>query len=62
MVIPWAGYSLSEFIKQCEPLSSAQVRAVSLRSDDPNREPWTSEPQSDWPYSEGCGWMRPCIR
>jgi sulfoxide reductase catalytic subunit YedY len=24
MVIPWVGYSLSEFIKQCEPLSSAK--------------------------------------
>ena len=24
MVIPWVGYSLSEFIKQCEPLSNAK--------------------------------------
>ena len=24
MVIPWIGYSLSEFIKQCEPLSTAK--------------------------------------
>src|SRR5215469_2953078 len=24
MVIPWVGYSLSEFIKQCEPLSTAK--------------------------------------
>jgi len=23
-VIPWVGYSLSEFIKQCEPLSTAK--------------------------------------
>ena len=24
MVIPWVGYSLSEFIKECEPLSTAK--------------------------------------
>src|SRR4030081_2240520 len=38
MVIPWAGYSLSEFIKQCEPLGSAKyVQFVSLA--DPKQEP-----------------------
>ena len=30
MVIPWDGYSLSEFINLCEPLPSAKYRAVSL--------------------------------
>ena len=31
MVVPWVGYSLSEFIKQCEPLPSAKyVQFLSL--------------------------------
>lgn len=52
MVIPWVGYSLSEFIKQCEPLSSAKyVQFLSL--DDPRQEPGIREVALDWPYSEG---------
>ncbi|MBW4043528.1 protein-methionine-sulfoxide reductase catalytic subunit MsrP [Acidipila rosea] len=52
MVIPWAGYSLSEFINQCEPLSSAKyVQFLSL--DDPKQEPWINEVSLTWPYSEG---------
>jgi sulfoxide reductase catalytic subunit YedY len=52
MVIPWVGYSLSEFIKQCEPLSSAKyVQFLSL--DDPKQEPEIRSVQLDWPYSEG---------
>lgn len=52
MVIPWVGYSLSEFIKQCEPLSTARyVQFLSL--DDPKEEPWMSSVNLDWPYSEG---------
>jgi methionine sulfoxide reductase catalytic subunit len=52
MVIPWAGYSLSEFIKQCEPLSSAKyVQFISV--DRPSQEPGISEVNLDWPYSEG---------
>jgi sulfoxide reductase catalytic subunit YedY len=52
MVIPWAGYSLSEFIKQCDPLSSARyVQFLSL--DDPKEEPEINSVQLDWPYSEG---------
>ncbi|MFP5205596.1 MAG: protein-methionine-sulfoxide reductase catalytic subunit MsrP [Acidobacteriota bacterium] len=53
MVIPWVGYSLSEFIKQCQPLSSANyVQFLSYY----NRgvEPWaTRETDIRWPYSEG---------
>jgi sulfoxide reductase catalytic subunit YedY len=52
MVIPWVGYSLSEFIKQCEPLSSAKyVQFLSLA--DPKQEPEIRSVQLDWPYSEG---------
>ena len=52
MVIPWVGYSLSEFIKQCEPLSSAKyVQFLSL--DDPKEEPGIRSVALDWPYSEG---------
>ncbi len=52
MVIPWAGYSLSEFIKQCEPLSSAKyVQFISV--DRPSEEPGIRSVNLDWPYSEG---------
>jgi sulfoxide reductase catalytic subunit YedY len=52
MVIPWVGYSLSEFIKQCEPLSSAKyVQFLSYY--DKKIEKWTTESTIAWPYSEG---------
>ena len=52
MVIPWVGYSLSEFIKQCEPKSTAKyVQFLSYY--DRNIEKWTSESNINWPYSEG---------
>ena len=52
MVIPWVGYSLSEFIKECEPLSTAQyVQFLSYY--DKHVEKWTSESNIDWPYTEG---------
>jgi methionine sulfoxide reductase catalytic subunit len=52
MVIPWVGYSLSEFIKQCEPLSSAKyVQFLSLA--DTKQMPWISQVSLNWPYSEG---------
>jgi methionine sulfoxide reductase catalytic subunit len=52
MVIPWIGYSLSEFIKQCEPLSTAKyVQFLSYY--DRHVEKWTSESTIFWPYSEG---------
>ena len=52
MVIPWVGYSLSEFIKQCEPLSSARyVQFLSYY--DRRVERWADESTINWPYSEG---------
>jgi len=51
MVIPWDGYSLSEFINFCEPLPSAKyVQFVSLA----DRKQMPDLPFGfDWPYSEG---------
>lgn len=52
MVIPWVGYSLSEFIKQCDPLSTAKyVQFLSYY--DKHVEKWTNESAIFWPYSEG---------
>jgi sulfoxide reductase catalytic subunit YedY len=52
MVIPWAGYSLSEFIKQCEPLGSAKyVQFISLEDHKQEPLPWSAG--IHWPYSEG---------
>jgi len=52
MVIPWIGYSLSEFIKQCDPLPSAKfVQFLSLA--DPSQMPGIRSVNLDWPYSEG---------
>ena len=51
MVIPWDGYSLSEFINFCEPLPSAKyIQFVS----DLNRQQMPELPDGfDWPYKEG---------
>ncbi len=52
MVIPWAGYSLSEFIKQCDPLPSAKyVQFLSLADSKQELLPWSAG--ISWPYSEG---------
>jgi sulfoxide reductase catalytic subunit YedY len=52
MVIPWAGYSLSEFINACEPLPSAKfVQFLSLA--DGKQEKLPFEAGISWPYSEG---------
>ena len=52
MVIPWVGYSLSELIKQCEPLSTAKyVQFISYF--DQKVEKWWPEASINWPYSEG---------
>ena len=52
MVIPWVGYSLSELIKECEPLSTAKyIQFISYS--DKHVEKWQSESNIDWPYSEG---------
>ena len=52
MVIPWVGYSLSEFIRQCEPLPSAKYVQF-LSYSDKKVEKWQSESSIFWPYSEG---------
>jgi methionine sulfoxide reductase catalytic subunit len=51
MVIPWDGYSLSEFINFCQPLPSAKyIQFISL--DDKKQMP--ERPYGyNWPYSEG---------
>jgi sulfoxide reductase catalytic subunit YedY len=52
MVIPWVGYSLSEFIQQCDPLPSAKyVQFLTLS--DFKQMPLPMEAGIDWPYSEG---------
>src|ERR1700676_4915721 len=52
MVIPWVGYSLSEFIKECDPLPSAKyVQFLSYY--DKHVEKWASQPTIFWPYSDG---------
>lgn len=52
MVIPWVGYSFSEFIKQCQPLSTAKyVQFYSYFNKKVDK--WWSESYIDWPYSEG---------
>ena len=51
MVVPWVGYSLSEFIKACNPLPSAKfVQFISLA--DRKQMPEMGSTY-DWPYSEG---------
>ena len=50
MVIPWDGYSLSEFINFCEPLPSAKfVQFFSLADKKQMELPFGY----DWPYTEG---------
>jgi len=52
MVIPWAGFSLSELIKQVEPNSNAKfVEFITLH--DPKQMPGQRSPVLDWPYVEG---------
>jgi sulfoxide reductase catalytic subunit YedY len=52
MVIPWVGYSLSEFIQQCEPLPNAKfIQFLSLADSKQELLPWNAG--ISWPYSEG---------
>ncbi len=52
MVIPWVGYSLSELVKQVQPLGSAKfVEFVTLA--DPKQMPGLRSRVLDWPYVEG---------
>jgi sulfoxide reductase catalytic subunit YedY len=53
MVIPWIGYSLSEFINQCAPPPSAKYVQF-LSYFDRHVEKWYAEDATIWwPYSEG---------
>jgi sulfoxide reductase catalytic subunit YedY len=52
MVIPWAGFPLSELIKQVEPNGNAKfVEFVTLQ--DPKQMPGQRSSVLDWPYVEG---------
>jgi methionine sulfoxide reductase catalytic subunit len=52
MVIPWDGYPLSEFIKQCDPLPKAKyVQFLSLA--DQKQMPELHQSGISFPYSEG---------
>ena len=51
MVIPWDGYSLSEFINFCEPMPSAKyVQFISLKD---SKQMPNLPFGYDWPYKEG---------
>jgi methionine sulfoxide reductase catalytic subunit len=52
MVIPWAGYSLAELIKQVQPTGNAKyVEFVTLA--DKAQMPGLKSPVLQWPYTEG---------
>lgn len=52
MVVPWIGYSLSELIKECDPLGKARyVQFLSYYNS--KVEKWAGESTIFWPYSEG---------
>ncbi len=54
MVIPWVGYSLSELIRQCQPLSSAKYVQFLSFYDRRIEGEWAYEdPDIHYPYSEG---------
>ena len=52
MVIPWNGFSLSNILKEVEPLSSAKfVRFVTIMR--PEEMPGQNDLSYPWPYQEG---------
>ncbi|HEY4375499.1 MAG TPA: protein-methionine-sulfoxide reductase catalytic subunit MsrP [Burkholderiales bacterium] len=52
MVIPWAGFSLANLIKEVQPTGNAKfVEFVTLA--DPKQMPGLSAPYLHWPYVEG---------
>jgi sulfoxide reductase catalytic subunit YedY len=52
IVVPWVGFSLSELIKQAEPLGKAKfVEFTTLH--DPKQMPGQRVPVLKWPYVEG---------
>jgi methionine sulfoxide reductase catalytic subunit len=51
MVVPWIGFSLSEFIKRCEITGNAKfIEFYTLA--DPEQMPYIRLPFLDWPYME----------
>ena len=52
MVIPWVGYSLSNILKQVEPLGSAKYVEFTTLADR-RQMPGLRSPVLDWPYVEG---------
>ena len=52
MVIPWAGYSMSEFLKRFEPTSKAKYVQFKTLVDQ-KQMPGQTEPALPWPYVEG---------
>ena len=53
MVIPWVGYSLSELIKEVQPLGTAKYVQFLSYFDKKVEKWWTEDPGISWPYSEG---------
>lgn len=52
IVVPWIGFSLSELIKQAQPLGKAKfVEFTSIN--DPSQMPGQKQRILDWPYTEG---------
>jgi sulfoxide reductase catalytic subunit YedY len=52
MVIPWVGFSLGDFVKECQPTSKAKyVEFTTLF--DPGQMPGQRAPVLKWPYVEG---------
>ncbi|MBZ5558286.1 MAG: protein-methionine-sulfoxide reductase catalytic subunit MsrP [Acidobacteriia bacterium] len=52
MVIPWIGFPLSDFIKQCEPTSKAKYIEFTTLGDS-KQMPGLRSPVLRWPYLEG---------
>jgi sulfoxide reductase catalytic subunit YedY len=52
MVIPWVGFSLSNFIKRVEPTSKAKYVEFYTQAD-ANTMPGVRQPVLRWPYLEG---------
>jgi sulfoxide reductase catalytic subunit YedY len=53
MVIPWVGYSLSELIKQVEPLEKAKFVQFLSYYNSKVEGSWAYQSDIQWPYSEG---------
>jgi sulfoxide reductase catalytic subunit YedY len=52
MVVPWVGYSMSEFLKRFEPTSRAKYVQFKTLVDQ-RQMPGQTEPALQWPYVEG---------